>query len=310
MLEFFHRAGQGIHGTVTDARTGRPVHCQAWVSPAGWPSFGDASLGDFHRFYLPGTYSVSLRAPGYRDTTLSGVVVPNSGDSSVQLEVQMTPDAASPLFAFRFIYSYYVDELSNHTYPLRALGPHDNDAFRLDNGKYICLDMDRPVQNGDGADLTVYRSSGSGSAQVQGSVSWQGPWTTIGTANAAQTSFDIGSAGLDSVRYVRFTASGQFFLDAVEGVNFTGSGEGNPAHAPTLAVSSNPARDRVVFLFRPGSPAARSRVFIRDVSGRATAALPAAGPIVVWSCRQVPAGVYFAELDAADSRPLRIVVAR
>jgi hypothetical protein len=239
MLEFFHRAGQGIHGTVTDAATGLPVHCQVWVGPANWPSYNSPELGDFHRFCLPGTYSVTFRAPGYRDTTVAGVVVPNSGDSSVTLSVQMTASEAVPLFAYRLVWCSYVNETANHTYPVRALGPSDGVPFQLDNTKTICLDMDRPVRNGNGTDLVVYRSSGTGTASVQGANSWQGPWTNIGTANSVQSGFDLGSVGLDSVRFVRLTATGTFYLDAVEGVNLTGvqgSEEVNMARAAASLV--------------------------------------------------------------------------
>ena len=220
ILEFYHRAGQGIHGVITDATSGEPVHTQIWVSPANWPSFNDPTLGDYHRFYLPGTYSVTFRAPGYHDTTVSSVVVPNSGDSSVTVDMQMTPAALSPLFGFRVIYCY--SEPSSYNADPRAdivLGPHDGTAYPLTTGRQLCLDMDRAVHNVPGTDLTVFRSSGSGTATVKGSNSWQGPWTTIGTANSAQTSFDLSSVGLDSVRYVELTSSGTFNIDAVEGVN-------------------------------------------------------------------------------------------
>lgn len=310
MLEFFHRAGHGISGTVTDATTNQPVLAQVWVNPGNWPSYNDASLGDFHRFCLPGTYSVTFRAPGYRDTTVAGVVVPNTGDSAVTVDMSLTPDPGAPLFAFRFVYSYYVDENSNHTHPIRALGPHDSIAYRLDNGKYICLDMDRPVRNGDGADLIIYRSAGTASATVQGANSWQGPWTAIGTANQAQTSFDIGAAGLDSVRYLKLTSSGQFYLDAIEGVSFTGVTGSPPARQPVrLTARSSPVRDIARFELDhlPGPAAA---LVICNVAGRSVARLSVNDRNLVWDCGSVPAGIYFARLDGAPAEAVQIVVTR
>ncbi len=298
MLEFFHRAGQGIHGTVTDAATGLPVHCQVWVGPANWPSYNHPELGDFHRFYLPGTYSVTFRAPGYLDTTIAGVVVPNSGDSSATLDVQMTANESAPLFAYRLVWCSYVNETSNHTYPVRALGPNDGVSFQLDNTKTICLDMDRPVRNGDGTDLVVYRSSGSGTASVQGANSWQGPWTNLGTANSAQTSFDLGSVGLDSVRFVRLTASGTFYLDAVEGVNFTGIQERSAPVARRQISGQTLTRGAVSLLETASGERSTLGTCLLDAAGRRVLSLHAGLNDI--SC--LSPGVYFLREQSGVSR--------
>ncbi len=311
MLEFIHRAGQGIHGTVSDIVTGQPIPAQILVSPANWPSYNDTSLGDFHRFYLPGTYDVTFRSPGYRDTTLTGVIVPGFGDSSVTLDVQMMPDTTAPLFAFRFIYCSYVDPLSNRTYPISALGRADGAAFRLDNGKYICLDMHRPIRNGPGPDMIVYRSSGSGTATVQGSHSWQGPWTLIGTANAAQTHLDLGSSGLDSIRYIRLTANGTFNLDAIEGINRPNVGISQLVslkHSTRKLVCPNPARWPVLFrLLEQIEP--NTRLTIRNAAGRVVCNVPIRNQEVIWKTTSVSPGVYFCRLTG-DAPELRLVILR
>jgi len=297
MFALMHHAGQGIHGTVTDAFTGLPVHAQVWINPADWPSYTHPQGGDYHRFYLPGTYSLTFRAPGYRDTTIAAVTVPNSGDSAVTVDVQLNPDPAAPLFAFRMVYNSYVDTVSNLTYPVRALGPHDSVAFRLDHTKTICLDMGRPILDHDGADMTVFRSSGTASAAVHGANSWEGPWTSIGTANQARTDFDIGAAGLDSVRYVRLTATGQFHLDAVEGANYTAVAE-LPALRPRASL---PTLARGVLRLPPNS----SGVLL-DASGRtATKLVPGLNEL-----KSLPSGVYFIALDSPGTGPSRVVITR
>jgi hypothetical protein len=313
MLEFIHRAGQGIHGTVTDARTGLPVPCQVWVQPANWLSYNHPQTGDFHRFYLPGTYNLTFRAPGYRDTTIEDVVVPGTGDSSVTVAVQLVPDSSAPLFAFRHIYNTFVNPSTNRTYPIRALGPRDDSAFLLDNGKTICLDLNRPVYNRTGADLIVYRAAGTGSAQVQGAHSWQGPWTTIGTANAVQTELDIGAAGLDSVRYLKLTASGQFYLDAIEGVNNVGISQCplDDCRVPLLRITPNPARGRVMFALSH-QPATPIRLEITDPAGRRVRTFDLADRRLVWNGtdtdgKPVPAGVYFVRRSDAPATRLLMV---
>ena len=318
MLELFHHAGKGIHGTVTDATTDEPVHAQVWVGPGDFPGYTDTTLGDYHRFYLPGTYSITFRAPGYRDTTVTNVVVPTTGDSSVTVDVQMTPDLAEPLFGFRVIYSLYVTTSSNRTYPVWALGPHDGRAYQLDNNKYICLDMNRAVHDQTGVDLTVYRSSGSGSATVKGSNDWTGPWTTLGTASSPETSFDLSSSGLDSVRFIRLDASSQFFFDAVEGVNYTGVNErpGTPVRTMlTLSTGPNPATGNHVSFSVNRAPSPGSKLTVTDATGRKVASLLFSTSDLDWdlrdqSDRQVPNGVYFARVTPNGSEPVRVILAR
>ncbi|UCG43638.1 MAG: carboxypeptidase regulatory-like domain-containing protein [candidate division WOR-3 bacterium] len=318
ILEFCHHAGKGIHGKVTDAATGRPVHAQVIVDPADWHSYTDAETGDFHRFYLPGTYDLTFRAPGYVETTISDVTVPNSGDSAITVNVSLEADSTAPLFGFRLMYCEYIRYPDrNRTYPVQALGPHDGVGYQLAGGtdnNYVCIDMDRPVRDLAGPDLTVYRSSGAASATVKGSHSWTGPWTTIGTASSAETSFDLSAVGLDSVRYVRLDASGTFVLDAVEGANYTGIvSRPEPLPRPiALSVRQNPTQGRVAFgLNRP--PDAGTRILVHDLSGRIVRRLPASSQSVLWDRagddgRLLPAGVYFARVKARDAAPVRIVL--
>lgn len=232
MTWFCRQAGRGIQGTVTDSATGQPVRAQIRLSPYNWASFSERTNGDYHRFALPGTYSVTVAAPGYASKTISGVVVPNSGDSTVTVDVQLSPGPSNPLFGFQVKACSCVVISSNRTYPVRALGVHDGTAYTLDNGKWIIIDMDQPIRNGSGNDLTVYRSSGSGSATVKAGNAWAGPWTTVGTANGAQTDLDLSSAGLDSARYLYLKASGSFGFDAVEAVQLSGVTENRPS--PTI----------------------------------------------------------------------------
>jgi len=220
MLYLMHKAGQGIHGVVTDSvmgDPGPPLRALICVAPGNYPSYSSEALGDFHRFYLPGTYDVTVMSPGYDPKTITDVVVPsNTQDSSVFLDIRLAPNPDLPIYATEVFGTRYVTTVSNLTYPTWALGPHDNQAYQLDASKWIVLRFFHPICDVQGNDLFVYRSSGSGTATVKVSNDWRGPWQTLGTANNAVSEFDISSTGLDSVYYVRLDASSQFMLDAVE----------------------------------------------------------------------------------------------
>ncbi|MGQ9679111.1 MAG: M14 family zinc carboxypeptidase [bacterium] len=310
MLSLMHHAGQGISGTVTDAISGAPVPCQIWVNPSNWLSYNNPELGDFHRFYLPGTYQVTFRAPGYRETTLTNIVVPDSGDSVVTVDLQLTPDPSTPLFAFRHIYNSYVDPWVNHTYPVWALVPHDGDGFRLDNGKYICLDMGKPIHNRDGADLIVYRSTGMGTAIVQGSNSWEGPWINIGMASASETQLDIGASGLDTVRFIKITANGEFHLDAIEGTVDVGISFSPITKKPApIKLHCNPASLPVQFNVERSALGGLLKIL--DPVGRTITHIPITSLQPVWngktiSGNPVSPGVYFALIK--ENMPVKMLV--
>jgi hypothetical protein len=219
MLRLMHKAGQGIHGYVYDSLSIEPTKLKAliYVNPAHWPSYSRSANGDFHRFYLPGTYSVTVMSPGYDPKTIDSVIVPsNTPDSSVYIEVGLIPNPELPIYATGVVGTRYVSTYSNQTYPVKALGPHDGQAFKVDASKWIVLSFDYLIHNFPGNDLTVYRSGTSGTATIRVSNEWHGSWQTLGTANDSVTEFDIASVNLDSARYVRIEASSTFMLDAVE----------------------------------------------------------------------------------------------
>ncbi|MEJ5390614.1 MAG: M14 family zinc carboxypeptidase [candidate division WOR-3 bacterium] len=313
MFALMHHAGQGIRGTVTDAETNEPVPCQIWVSPARWLSYNDPALGDFHRFYLPGTYQITFLAPGYRETTLTDVVVPDFGDSVTTVDVQLTSDPSAPLFAFRHIYNNYVNPALNRTYPVRALGPHDGEGFRLDNGKYICLDMQKPIRNQEGMDLIVYRSAGTDSALIQGANSWLGPWINIGTARTNQSLFDIGAVGLDSVRYIKVTAWGEFHLDAIEDVKNVGISSNPSAISMPLAIKIHQNPTKLPVRFTVNQTVQNQTLKIYDKSGRMVTDLPLLNTTLVWDGKDrkgktVSPGVYFARFEVNSA--IRIIITR
>ena len=225
MLFFCHAAGLGIHGLVTDSATGQPLHAQVWLEPADWPGYTNPANGVFHRFCLPGTYSLVFACPGYETKRVDSIVV-TATDSSVSLHVQLAPRADAPLFGFQVTACSAVTITANRTYPVRALGLHDSSGFEVDNNRWIVVDMERPIHNGPGNDFSVFLTSGS--AAIKAANDWAGPWTTVGSASSPSTDFDLGATGLDSARYIMVQAAGSCVLDAIEGVQNSGVSERRP----------------------------------------------------------------------------------
>jgi len=251
MLRLMHRAGQGIHGYVYDSLSIEQNNLKAliYVDPAHWPSYSRSDNGDFHRFYLPGTYSVSVLSPGYEPKTIDSVVVPSdTPDSSVYIEVGLIPNPELPVYATGVVGTRYLSTSSNQTYPVWTLGPHDGQAYQVDFNKWIVLKFEWPIYDYPGNDLMVYRSGVSGSATVRVSNDWFGSWQTLGTANDAVSEFDISTVSMESARYVRIEAASTFMLDAVEAVQTpTGVAKGD-----AINVSGNPLFEITPTVLRRG----------------------------------------------------------
>lgn len=298
MLLLMHKAGQGIHGQVTDSITGEPIRAMIYVNSANWQSYSCPVNGDFHRFYLPGTYDITVMAPGYEPKTINNVIVPSSGDSSVYLGVELNRDTGLPIYATRMIGSRYVTTSTNQTYPIRALGPHDSQAYQLDGTKWIVLGFDFPIRNGAGNDISVYRSSGSGTATVLVSNDWRGSWQTLGNANSSVTEFDIASVGMDSAMYVRLLGQSQFMLDAVEAVQIIpGVAENiidekypkfNLRIAPVILRNTTQ-----LAITNPGSKPVRFKIY--NCLGQQISEIVAVPGVSYKSLEGLSAGIYFAK---------------
>ncbi|UCC10914.1 MAG: hypothetical protein JSW02_05960 [candidate division WOR-3 bacterium] len=309
MLWLMHKAGQGIHGLVTDSLGSDPLRAIILVGPSNWHSYSDEANGDFHRFYLPGTYDVTVMAPGYDPKVFEDVVVPSgTPDSSVYLDVQLVPNPYLPLYATRVMGTRYVSTSSNMTYPVWALFPNDGQAYQIDSGKWIVLAFDNPIRDGVGDDMTVYSTSASGSATVRVSNDWRGSWQTVGTATGLESSFDISATGLDSACYVRVEASGQFMLDAVEAPLLTGITEWGGGEAVVGAVSLMPtvvSSRTLLSIFNHDAQPHMLNVY--NIAGQRVRELfvPAGRSEV--SCTGMSAGVYFFT-DTETQETQRIVV--
>jgi len=97
LLNYLEQALYGVRGTVTNSVTGAPIHAK--VEIIGFDSdnsfvYSNAAAGNYHRYLIAGTYTLTFSAPCYETITIHNVSVSNR--ETTWLNVQMT---ALPLLA-------------------------------------------------------------------------------------------------------------------------------------------------------------------------------------------------------------------
>ncbi|MGB7062427.1 MAG: M14 family zinc carboxypeptidase [Candidatus Zixiibacteriota bacterium] len=208
MLAMMERTEDGVRGIVTDASTGEPLEAMVTCLELGLPVYADPVVGDYQKNLIPGTYTLEFSANGYRDSTLSGVVV--GGGSPTILNMALR--SGSDLFAVHVISCYFYDPYSwpnqypnNPTNASAALGLPDGTFASLGKGGHIELDMGEitPIADVEGDDFTIHEVGTSDGYDVYWStVPYGGTWSFVGSGFGT-TSFDISSLPTDSVRYLK-----------------------------------------------------------------------------------------------------------
>jgi carboxypeptidase D len=78
LLAYLERAREGLRGIVTDAETGVPLAATIRLDADPFATRTDPDVGDYHRLVLPGTYAVTVDAPGYTSQSFAAVVAPGA----------------------------------------------------------------------------------------------------------------------------------------------------------------------------------------------------------------------------------------
>jgi hypothetical protein len=211
MLYLMEQIGYGIYGTVTDSITGDPLPALVNVVEIDWPVYADPVEGDYHRFLLPGTYSVRVWANGYEPKTVGNIVV--TANSATLVDVELAPLAEPQTYAYRVEYCDVTDPndvYNNHTLTPWCLGPSDGKAVSIGVSGWIVLDMGEgnEIVNGPGDDFRVYEGGATPEGfDVYGANGWNGPWLHIGWGTAT-TDFDLAGSGLAQARYLKIVDDG------------------------------------------------------------------------------------------------------
>jgi hypothetical protein len=221
MLMTIEHSGYGLQGTVTDAVTGEPLAAMVWINDF-YPAFCDPQVGDFHKYVLAGSYTVTVTANGYLPQAQANVTVSSEGATTVNFQLQ----PGGGYYAWRIPNCMIPDNnFDDEGYTPGALGAPDNIRYSIGRAGWVVLDMQEPILDGPGSELTVYENDSDPEGYVcYAAATMDGPWIFLGNGTG-NTTFNFTQAGLSEARYIKIvddgngSASGNnagFDLDAIE----------------------------------------------------------------------------------------------
>lgn len=90
LIYYLENALYGIHGKVTDKATGKPVPAKIFIKGHDIDNshvFADTLTGNFVRLISPGLWNLTFTANGYRDTTISDILVEEGLRTDISVEM-------------------------------------------------------------------------------------------------------------------------------------------------------------------------------------------------------------------------------
>jgi predicted deacylase len=311
------KAGFGISGTVADATTGQPIAAKIHVH-GKMPFYNSPSVGDYHKYLQPDTYTVTISANGYDSQTINNVVV-TSGNLTV-VNAQLTPNtnnqAAFKLIACKNIADDVVAADPMETWNITGIP--DGLHYPLSDTGYVVLDIGANIVNVTGPDITV-----TGAASVAGNgyeLFWSstpdGPWALLGSGTSTQ-SFELGN--VNNARYLKILDNGNgpgnvhgagFHLDAVTVEQTTvGIDETSPEFA-AFSVYPNPTQG-MLNIRTKGIETGMATIQVFNSIGKQIASFPEilAGAQITIDLSGNPTGLYFMTIqNKHKSETLKIIL--
>jgi PKD repeat protein/invasion protein IalB len=100
MLNYIQESLYGVRGIVTDSCSGLPIRAKVYVNSHEQNNdssfvYSSPIVGNYHRYLINGTYSVTYSAPGYTSRTINNIVLANSSATTVNVKLKPAgaPDA-------------------------------------------------------------------------------------------------------------------------------------------------------------------------------------------------------------------------
>lgn len=224
MLALIQYAGYGLTGAITDAITGEPVTATVFVNNF-LPTYNDPENGDYHKYVLPGTYNITVKANGYASSTVTGVVV--TANSATTKNFALQPES------HQSIYKIGSSHIPNNNFAdagatWNVIGPPDNLFYSVGKTGWIVVDMQSMIFDGTGPDIMVFEGDATAEGYtLYAGVSMDGTWYSMGTGSGT-TEFDFANCALSEARYFKILDDGDgsasvsgagFDLDAIQALS-------------------------------------------------------------------------------------------
>lgn len=223
MLALIEYSGYGLEGVVTDAVTGDPVRATIFVNDY-MQTYSDSTAGDYHKYVLPGNYSIKVVANGYETLVTPDSVNVTEFNSTVY-DFQLVPIDTARWYAWRIISSQIPDNNPADEGNTAALiGPPDMINYSIGKDGWVVVDMQKKILDLPGNDIKVFEGDMDPEGfSLYAGQTMDGPWVFIGDGTGT-TEFDLDGSGLQSARYFKILDDGDgaaivpdagFDLDAV-----------------------------------------------------------------------------------------------
>lgn len=221
MIAMIEYSGYGVTGTVTDAETGEPVQAIILVNDY-FPTYTDPTAGDYHKYILAGSYTVTAIANGYEPQTKTNINVTNL--SATPCNFSLTPGGG------HYAYRMPACQIPDNNYDDEGntpgvLGEPDDINYSIGRNGWAIIDMQRSILDGPGNEIKIYEGDDTPEGYTcYTSHSMDGPWTLLGTGTGTK-SFDFDDVNLLEARFIRIEDDGDgsaggdnagFDLDAIE----------------------------------------------------------------------------------------------
>ncbi len=221
MIAMIEYAGYGLEGTITDANTGDPVAAIVFVNDYH-ATYSDPTAGDYHKYVLEGTYSITVMANGYATQTIDNIAV--SEFNSTVTDFQLVPEDGQ--YAYKFSSSQIPDNNeADEGWTAAALGAPDMINYSIGKNGWVVLDMQYPVIDGPGPDFIVHEGDATAEDYTcYVGETMDGPWFNVGMGSGT-FDFDIANAGIPEAQFIKIIDDGDgqanvgnagFDLDAIE----------------------------------------------------------------------------------------------